>query len=176
MSKSSKEKINDDTQRVLSELKNNANKSINDIAKKLSFSRQKVWRLIKNLEEDHTIWGYTAIINEEKQGKKTFVLLIKRTTNPFDDQLAEKIISRDLEREMAKFNCTVIGSVYTNGSYDWFLVFAADELKNAKIVAELFINRYPKYIQETTLLEELFPCKVQNILNPDIHELKELIC
>lgn len=176
MSKSSKEKLDDDTKRVLSELKNNANKSVNDIAKKLSFSRQKVWRLIKNLEEDHTIWGYTAIINEEKQGKKTFILLIKRTTNPFDDQLAEKIISRDLEIEMAKFNCTVIGSVYTNGSYDWVIVFVADELKNAKIVADLFLKRYPRYIQDTILLEELFPCKVQNILNPDIKDLKKLIC
>jgi DNA-binding Lrp family transcriptional regulator len=160
---------------ILSELKKNAKVSINDLAKKLSFSRQKVWRVVKNLEENRTILGYTAIINEAKQGRKTFILLIKRTTHPLDKELANKIISRELEIELAKVGCTVIGSIYTNGIYDWVLVFSADELKNAKIVSELFLKRYPKHIQDTTLLEELFPCKVQNILNPDIKDLNQLI-
>jgi len=55
---------------------------------KCGCSRQKIWRIIKKLEEDKTIWGYAAIVNEEKQGLKSYIILIKRTTLPIDEKLA----------------------------------------------------------------------------------------
>ena len=57
-----------DEKSVLEELKKNAHDSINEIANRCGFSRQKVWRIIKNLEEERTIWGYTAIVNNQKKG------------------------------------------------------------------------------------------------------------
>ena len=42
MPKNSNEQIEQDEKKILHELSKNANKSINDIAKKLGFSRQKV--------------------------------------------------------------------------------------------------------------------------------------
>jgi len=64
--------------RYLFNLKKNANKSINDIAENCGFSRQKVWRLIHNLEKNNTIWGYVAVVNQEKLNKKSYIMLIKR--------------------------------------------------------------------------------------------------
>jgi len=56
MAKSSKKQIYEDELKVIAELQKNAKESINIIAKKCGFSRQKAWRIIKKLEEDKTIW------------------------------------------------------------------------------------------------------------------------
>jgi len=49
MPKSSVKQIEQDEKRILDELTKNANKTINDIAETCGFSRQKVWRVIRNL-------------------------------------------------------------------------------------------------------------------------------
>jgi len=66
MSKSSKEQIIDDEKKVIRELKKNAKASIDSIGKNCNFSRQKVWRIIKRLEENKTIWGYSSVFYDEK--------------------------------------------------------------------------------------------------------------
>ena len=175
MAKSSKEKIAKDEQKILQKLKNNANKSINEIAKECGFSRQKVWRMIKHLEKNRIIWGYTAIVDEEKQGFETYFILIKRTTYPLDEELADKIISRQLEKPMDKVDCKIVTSVYTHGLYDWILIITAKELKYAKQVCELLRMRYEKYLSEVILIKALFPVKIQGILNPESKKLKEFI-
>jgi len=57
MAKSSREQRDLDEKKVLAELQKNSNESIETIAKHCGFSRQKVWRTIKQLEENHMIWG-----------------------------------------------------------------------------------------------------------------------
>jgi len=78
MPKNSVMQIQKDEKKILEELSKNAHSSINEIANKLGFSRQKVWRIIKNLENDKTIWGYTAIIDDNKIGVKRFCILLKK--------------------------------------------------------------------------------------------------
>jgi len=75
MAKSSVKQIEQDERRILGELAKNANKSVNDIAETCGFSRQKVWRVINNLEKNHTIWGYIAVVNQEKLNKKDILCL-----------------------------------------------------------------------------------------------------
>ena len=55
-----------------------SSQSVDAIGKKCGFSRQKVWRIIKRLEEDCTIWGYHVVGDDEKLGLKGFVALIKK--------------------------------------------------------------------------------------------------
>ena len=98
MAKSSKKKIYEDELKVIAELQKNAKESIDIIAKNCGYSRQKVWRIINRLEENKTIWGYTAVVNEERQGLKNYIILIKRTTLPIDEKLFDKIITRQLEK------------------------------------------------------------------------------
>jgi DNA-binding Lrp family transcriptional regulator len=90
MPKSSKQRLVHDEKKILDLLRTNANESIDVIAKKCRFSRQKVWRIIKKLEKNMTIWGYTAICDDESYNLKHFTMLIKRTTVPFDKKNASR--------------------------------------------------------------------------------------
>jgi DNA-binding Lrp family transcriptional regulator len=175
MAKSSKEDMFIDEQKIIEKLKKNANKSINSIAKECGFSRQKVWRIIKQLEKDRSIWGYTAIVDEEKQGFHTYFILIKRTTHPLDEEVADYIISRKLEDQMDKLDCKIVSSVYSHGQYDWIMIITAKEVKKAKQVCELLRMRYQKYVSDVILVESLFNIKMQGILNPEKEKLKEYI-
>ncbi len=72
MAKSSREQLDKDERKILAELQKNSNESIDTIAKHCGFSRQKVWRTIKQLEKNRMIWGYTAIIDDRYDRAKTF--------------------------------------------------------------------------------------------------------
>jgi DNA-binding Lrp family transcriptional regulator len=147
MPKKSNKEVKEDERKILQELSEDSTQNPNTIAEKLGFSRQKVWRIIKDLEESHTIWGYTTIIDQGKQGLKSYILLIKRTTQPIDNQLAEKIISREIEGQMKKIGSRMVNSIYTNGLYDWAIIFTSENTKQAKKTSELFKVRYSKYLK-----------------------------
>ena len=121
MAKSSVKQIEQDEKRILEELSKNANKSINDIAKSCRFSRQKVWRIIKYLEKNNTIWGYVAVVDEEKLDKKSYIILLKRTNKPFSQELIDKIIERELTDKGKNLGIEMINSIYTHGVYDWII-------------------------------------------------------
>ncbi len=76
--------LTEDEKKVIETLEKNAKENIETIAKKCGFSRQKVWRIIKNLEKQKVIWGYSTISDEEIQGMKHFILIIKRSTIPIE--------------------------------------------------------------------------------------------
>jgi DNA-binding Lrp family transcriptional regulator len=174
MAKSSRDKIDEDIKLILNEIQKNANKSINKIAYKLGFSRQKVWRIINDLEKDKTIWGYTTIIDFTKQDLKYFVILAKRSNKPLDKKLLDKVISRDLEELLEQMGCKLVSSIYVNGAYDWIISITCKSLIDAKKVSELIHRRYSDYLKKIDLLQGLFPCKINYILNPNIKNLSEI--
>ena len=173
MPKNSISQIEKDEKKILKELTKNANKSINDIAKTCHFSRQKVWRVIKNLEKNNTIWGYTAIVDYEKLDKKRYIMLVKRTNKPLTEELVNKVVNRDLENIAKKRGINVINSIYLNGKYDWLISFTANDIKEAKNLVELFFKLYPESISEIDLHQHIFPLEYDGILNPEIKKLKD---
>lgn len=66
MPRKSRAQIRDDEKKVLKALQKNSKEGIDAIAKLCGFSRQKVWRIIKQLEKNEFIWGYTAITDDRK--------------------------------------------------------------------------------------------------------------
>ena len=100
MPKNSISQIEKDEKKILTELKINANKSINEIAKTCGFSRQKVWRIIKNLEKNNTIWGYTAILDYDKLNKKRYQMLLKRSHQPLTKEIINQILNRELKEKL----------------------------------------------------------------------------
>jgi DNA-binding Lrp family transcriptional regulator len=84
MAKSSKETMKMDESKVLNVLEQHAKENIDELAKSCGFSRQKIWRIIKYLEAEKIIWGYTAIFDAEIQGYKKFILSIKRSGKILD--------------------------------------------------------------------------------------------
>jgi DNA-binding Lrp family transcriptional regulator len=175
MPKRSREQIDIDEKKILDELLINGKKSINDISDSLGFSRQKVWRVIKNLEKNKTIWGYTAIIDAEKQGLKKYTLLIKRTMNPLDNKIGDLVTSGKLSELVPKIGVKIIDSKYVHGEFDWIISYTAEDIKQAKKMQEMINSMYHKYIQKVTLLEELFVTRDHGILNPDFKNIKKFI-
>jgi len=91
MVKDSKDQESINEAKIVKELRKNAKMNIETIAKNVGISRQKVYRIIKHLEETHMIWGYTAIIDEYKQGLQKFILLLKRSNQPLEKNTVETI-------------------------------------------------------------------------------------
>jgi DNA-binding Lrp family transcriptional regulator len=173
MAKNSAKQIREDEKKIIDELQKNANNSINEIASKCKFSRQKVWRIIKNLEKNNTIWGYTAVIDEIKQEMKKYFVLIKRTNLPVTVEIIDKIISRELKKKSKDLDVKLITSSLTNGAYDYFICFNAPDIKNAKRFVENLNKLFEGMISEIHLIEELFCVQKCGIENPNVERIKE---
>ena len=173
MAKNSAIQIKEDENKIIKELEKNANNSINEIAIKCKFSRQKVWRIIKNLEKNNTIWGYTAVIDEQKRKKKRYFVLIKRTNLPVTGEMINKIISRDLLQKSKELDITLISSTLTNGAYDYIICFNAPDIKIAKRFVENLNKIFEGMISEIHLIEQLFCVQKCGIQNPNIEQIKE---
>jgi len=167
--------IKDDERKILYELLKDSSQSINVIAKKLGFSRQKVWRIIRQLEKNNTIWGFTAVIDEKKIKKKSYIILIKRTTEPLSEELTSNIIKRNIEPAAKKLGAVIDSSFYVHGIYDWVICLLAEDIANAKQFCDVLLRSYPGYIADIQILETLFCMQKHGINNPEGKKLKEFL-
>jgi len=173
MPKNSMEQIEQDEKKILKELSKNANKSINDIAITCHFSRQKVWRIVKNLEKNNTIWGYVPVVDQQKIDKKRYIMLIKRSNQPVPKEKLKDIIDKKIVNKAKKMGIEFINSIYINGRYDWIISFTAKNLKDAKNLVELYYKTYGGLISEIHLNEEMFTVQNNGIRNPEIKKLED---
>jgi DNA-binding Lrp family transcriptional regulator len=174
MAKVSAKQIDIDERKVIAVLQKNAKESIDSIAADCGFSRQKVWRIIKRLEKNKTIWGYHAVVDSDKIQMKRYLLLIRKTTEPVKE-LAEIIISRGIEKYAQEVGVYLEDSQYLHGMYDWEMCFSAKDIKQAKQFCETLNKVYHKYIKELFLLERIFPVKLCGLQNPNIMKLKGFV-
>lgn len=175
MSKSSGEQIEQDEKKLLYELVKNSKENIETIAKHCGFSRQKTWRMIKQLEAKKMIWGYTAIFNEEKIGYRHFILLIKKSNEKVDEKAVNVITSKEADDVAGAFGITIESSVYIHGEYDWLVTFNATNIIEAKQFSDRLIALYPQLIQKTTIIQTLMFVRKNYILNPERKKLKEFM-
>jgi DNA-binding Lrp family transcriptional regulator len=175
MAKTSKKQIEVDETKVIEQLQNNCMENLDLFAKKCGFSRQKVWRIIKNLERDNIVWGYTAIVDNESLRKKHYILLMKRNTQKINKKIVDVLLSREFEEVVTKLGITIETSSYVHGEYDWIATFLAPDIIYAKKFSELVKTIYPDTFQKIDLIETLFDIKKQNIFNPDTTKLKEYL-
>jgi len=172
MAKSSKKQIDQDEKRVIEQLQRNSNESIDKIAKTCGFSRQKVWRIIKRLENNKTIWGYTAIPDKEKQGVRHYIMLIKRSNEPAGDVIGEII---DAFKKYAGKNLGIFvqNACLLQGEYDALLSFTAKDISVAKRFTEYINKKYSHYIKDIMMLEDIFSVKISGMINPKVEDLKD---
>ncbi|MCK4365511.1 MAG: Lrp/AsnC family transcriptional regulator [Thermoplasmatales archaeon] len=174
MAKSKKE-ISSNARKILDAIEGNAWQSSIEISEKTGLSRQTVQKTIRKLEKEHVIWGYQVIVDEEKKGFSNYLVLIKRTIKPIDENLADKIISRKIEETASNIGVIIVTSLYCHGSYDWIISFMATDIRHAKRFTEQVKTTYSEYIADVQLLDILFFVKKQGFLNPDIDKLKEFV-
>jgi len=174
MAKTSKEQIIKDERKILDELKKNARENIDNISDKCKFSRQKVWRIINRLEENKTIWGYTAIVDNEKVDLKRFIVLIRRSTEPVDDAIS-KIIDLTLHKKGEDIGVKIECSSYLHGRYDWLLVITGKDLPSIKKFSHVLEREYHTVISEILIIEDIFQVTKCGITNPNLDRLREFL-
>jgi DNA-binding Lrp family transcriptional regulator len=172
MAKSSKKQIDQDEKKVIEQLQRNSNESIDKIAKTCGFSRQKVWRIIKRLENNKTIWGYTAVPDKEKQGVHHYIMLIRRSNEPASEVVGDVL---DAFKKYAGKNLGIFvqTACLLQGEYDGILCFTAKDIAAAKRFVEFINKKYAAYINSITLLEDIFSIKICGMMNPKVDEFKD---
>jgi Lrp/AsnC family transcriptional regulator, leucine-responsive regulatory protein len=172
MAKTSKKQMDKDEKRILAELERDSNESLDVMAKRLRFSRQKIWRFIKNLDKSKAIWGYTAIIDNERRMLTSYVLMLKRSMKPMD----EKTLDAFTSFQPADTTGVTIDSLsYVHGEYDWILSFTAPDIKMAKIFNETLLATFPGVFEQVSLMETLVAVRDHHIMNPNAKKLKEFL-
>jgi len=173
MAKSSKKQIDQDEKRVIEQLQRNSNESIDKIAKTCGFSRQKVWRIIKRLESNKTIWGYTAVPDKEKQGVHHYIMLIKRSNQPAGEVIDNVVdgFKKYIGKNLGVFVQT---ACILQGEYDMLLCFTAKDITIAKRFIEFINKKYSSYIRDIMLMEDIFSIRLSGMMNPKVDDIKEI--
>ena len=174
MAKTNQKQIYEDEKKIITELKKDSRGSIDDIAKKCGFSRQKIWRIMKRLEDNKTVWGYTVIVDDEKFETKKFIMLIKRSVGPIHDAI-NKIVNLTMQRKGSEIGVNIEYSLYTHGDYDWIFIFTAKDIKYVNKFSNILISEYSNIISDIKILEGIFPVQISTIVNPNVGKLKDII-
>lgn len=165
MAKTSLKNQKEDEKQIISELIRNGNAHIDDIAKKLGFSRQKVWRFKKRLEKNKAIWGYTAVVDPEKTGTKYFVF-IKWNAQQMDKDTLNILSKGNIDSEFS-----IDSSSFIHGMFDWlFIVSVKDVVELKKFCNSLHVT-FPRRISEIQTAEVLVPVRVHSIDNPSSEKI-----
>lgn len=160
--------------KVLDVLKQHANENIRELSKRCGFSPQKVGRVIKNLEKEKRIWGYTAVEDGEANELKHFILLVKRSKVPFDAFFKKEIVFERLDDYNT--GSVKIEDIYlAHGSFDGVITFYAPDIISAKKLVQELFRRIGKYFDDYRLLETLVPIRKQGLKNPQIEKLVEYL-
>lgn len=175
MSESRKEKYAKDEMKILAELEQNSKGNIDTIAKRCGFSRQKVQRTIKQLEQTHMIWGYTTIVDKQKQGLQKFILSLKRSQKILNKKSMNEIFYDRLRKVILNLGITIESSYYVHGEYDWVLIFTANDLQHAKKFSDILFEAYPDAVDKVNLSQILFIQRDHRIENPDKSKLMEFL-
>ncbi len=175
MVKTRLDQIDEDEKKLVSELLKNSKENISVIAKNCGFSKQKAWRLIKELESRHVIWGYTAVVDEQKLGKKFFFLMLKRTLKKLDDTTIDRIISTKTEDLAREFGVTIESSTFVHGAYDWILTFTADDIIQVRKFQDALYSLFPGSTRDIAVAQSLLFIRKHRILNPERKKLKEYL-
>ncbi len=171
MVKSSREQIKKDEQKILEQLQQNSNESIEIIARNCGFSRQKVWRLIKRLEKNKTIWTYTAVVDDVRLNQKKFILLLRRTNQPVKKDQLESVISGKLKEEFKKIGIWIDCCFMTHGWYDFVILVTTEDVRRIKLLEESINKMFSENIAELMVLESVFPLQKSRCDNPNLENI-----
>ena len=132
---------------LLNCLLENPTQSICKIAEKTNMYRRTVRLKKRELEEDRTIWGYKAVIDESKIGHVLYVALfgIKPILSR---EFADLIIERLSAEAPSIEGIRLIDILYINGYYDVIIRFSASDHATARMYHETLRSIYNEYFLE----------------------------
>ena len=149
--------------KILNELLQNCRANLDDIGKKCGCSRYKVGRVIKKLEENKTIIGYSAIIDPRSLNLSYYILLVKRTPLPLTDSITKILCKGSYIDLFSDISLDFVDSMYINGYYDFIVTFTAEGIAKAKELCNRILEVYSPYIEKIELLEMVMPFRLERI-------------
>ena len=160
-------------QQLLNILLENPLKSKREIANNLNSNRNKIWRKWREMEKEHIIWGYTAVVDESKQNKHIFLILMK--TKPMMTRMADILIGRIKKNEPRESNIRLIDLFQVNGEYDWILRFSAPNHTIARNYYDSLRAIYSDFLLEKPVIVDInFVLVAEGKMNPEIDKLYDL--
>ena len=144
------------------------------IAEKTKMHRRTAWQIQKDLEKDNTIWGYTAVIDEQKIDRVIYVLQFK--TKHLTKHFADLIIQRLTTEQPMEKGVRILDIYFMNGLYDVFIKYSAPDHAIARNYYETLRSIYRDYILETQLLSDVNFSLVQGgKVNPELKKIYDLV-
>jgi len=145
--------------KILEELQKNCRLNLDEIGKRCGCSRYKVGRFIKKLEDNNIILGFSAIINPNKSNHKHFVLLLKRTTLPIEEEILNKLPLVSGSDILPDIKINLEDTYYVHGDFDWVVTFTAEDISYAKDFCNKILKYFNKYVEQIELLETIGPIR-----------------
>jgi DNA-binding Lrp family transcriptional regulator len=161
-------------ERVLRRLLEDPTKSVRARASELRSYRQKVWRHRRKLEQDHVVWGYTAVLDEAALGNVMYLVLMRM--KPLDKGLAELIIRRQTMGEFHKQRVRLLNVLYVNGEYDWLIMFSAPDHATARRYYDSIRVSYEEYLLDRPVIIDVnFSVIREGKVNPELKRLYDFV-
>jgi len=173
----SRQQMETDEKKIGLELLKDPTLDATAIAKKLGLSKQKVWRVIKKMEEKGAIMARPACLNARKMGKRTFLLLFERTSRSIDKRFVDLLLPPLIIEEMVRegTNAVVEESYYLNGVHDWAIIITVDQHKDLLRWLEAWRHDYGEYFSKISQSEIMWIHQRNSILNKDKKELSDVM-
>jgi len=165
MSKGSKKQIDMEERKAIADLQKNSRESVDKLSERCNFSRQRADRIIKRLEENNTIWGYHAVVDQSKLDLKRYLVLLKRLPNPMKKEAFDAMVKGNL-KGMTEIGVVIDSSFFVHGMYDWVWDVTANNIRQIKQFCEILERTLSGHLYDIRVLEVLFPIKEGCIGNP----------
>jgi len=112
-------------------------------------------------------------VDEEKLGKKSYIILIKRSNKPMNREILNIMSGKDFMKRIEKLGIESVSHIFINGNYDWLISFNAPDIRIAKGYVEELNRSYEGFISEIHLQECMFFLQSCGIINPEINKLED---
>jgi DNA-binding Lrp family transcriptional regulator len=149
-------------------------RSVRDLAKEMKCTRQAIWRKKKTLEEDNTIWGYTAVVDESKLNNVVFIVLMKM--KPMSQELAEILIRRVGGTEVKRAGIRLIDIFLVNGEYDIIVRFSSRGHAKARRYYDTLRTVYGDFLLDKPVMIDVnFIMMAEGKRNPHLSRLIDFV-
>lgn len=141
-------------EKIVRELRVNPSASVSDIAKKLGFTKQKVYKVKREIKLSSQS-GSSQILSDENL--RYFIILAQTERNV---SLIDKIVERNLDlisskRKLEKIGITLEFSYLANGDSDVVIGISSKDIICAKIFCTLIKQNFSGFVNNIKMVEIL---------------------
>jgi len=178
MPRVSKEQSKHDLEKVTRLLVQNPNLDVESLAQQSHLSTQQVYKILRKLEENGTIFGTPRLIDLAKVERKRFIIFAKRSGALADDRTVKcALYSKEFLSLLAKERIRIIPEDdYTcSGEYDMVTVISAESTLQANKYVDFLRSISHDYFSKFSIVEVMFTTKKNSIMGPDVERFTEYV-